>query len=126
QTIALMDGANPTSPQTVRTVATAGVKQLPGVPYLAYRGRRGPSWQIGEPDDAADLEAIERQLEDAYRANPTTKVPAVAADVGTWGRTLVLRFPLGAGGADGALVEAIRLDPLYDHLFLPNLRGSYV
>ena len=111
------------SPQSVRAVAAAGVKQLPEVPFLVYRPQHGAGWQVGLSDVPPEVEAIEGRLDASARANPRD-VPALAADLATWGRTLLVRLAVGDG--DATVIEAIRLDPLYDHLFLPQLRESYV
>ena len=111
------------APQAVRAVAAAGIKQLPEVPFLVYRPDRGPGWQVGMTDVPPEVEAIAGRLDASVRANPRD-VPALAADLRTWGRTLLVRVAVGDG--DAAVLEAIRLDPLYDHLFLPQLRESYV
>ncbi len=126
QVIALLSAGSGGAVQSVRAVAAAGVQQLPGVPLLVYRPRRGAGWLVGAPEVDAPLAAIERDLDDAFRTNPANDVPAIAADLGGWGRTLVLRFSVPAANGDGALFEAIRLDPLYDHLFLSEVRASYV
>ncbi len=123
--ITLLSAPNAPPPQSVRVIAAAGARELPGVPFLAYRGVRGASWQIADGEPAPGLDALERRLADSLRDNPTN-IPAVAADLGSWGRTLVLRFPVPPQGAGATMVEAIRLDPLYDHLLVPELRASYV
>ncbi len=110
------------APQTVRAVAAAGIEQLPDVPFLIYRGQRGSGWQVGLSAIPPEIEALEGRLDTSFRTNPRA-VPALAADLAPWGRTLLVRLAL-TGGA--TLLEAIRLAPLYDHLFLPTLRESYV
>jgi two-component system sensor histidine kinase/response regulator len=125
QVITLLSAANPPPPQTVREMATAGVRELPGVPLLVYRGRRGVVWQVAEGEPASGVDAIERRLDESFHDNPTN-IPAVAADLDAWGRTLMLRFPIAEQGPDAAVFEVVRLDPFYDHLFLPELRASYV
>jgi PAS domain S-box-containing protein len=116
-------GAPGAAPEAVRAVAAAGIKQLPEVPFLVYRPAHGPGWQVGMIEVSPEVEAIAGRLDASVRANPRD-VPALAADLQTWGRTLLVRVAVEDG--DAAVVEAIRLDPLYDHLFLPALRESYV
>ncbi|MBI3766969.1 MAG: response regulator [Deltaproteobacteria bacterium] len=125
QVITLLSAANPPPPRTVREMATAGAREVTGVPLLVYRGRRGVGWQVAEGDPASGVDAIERRLDESFHDNPTN-IPAVAADLDAWGRTLMLRFPIAEQGPDAAIFEAVRLDPFYDHLFLPELRTSYV
>ena len=125
QLITMISTAGAAPPQTVRAMAASGVHELHGVPLLVYRGRRGIGWEIAEDEIPAGVDAVERRLDQSFHDNPTN-VPAVAADLGAWGRTLMLRFPIPEQGSDAAVFEAIRLAPLYDHLFLPELRANYV
>jgi PAS domain S-box-containing protein len=125
QVIALLSSANRPGAPNVHTVARAGIAHVSGVPFLAYRGPSGTSWDVVQQEPAPDLDDVERRLI-ASSADDPTSVPAVTADFGGWGRTLVLRFPVGDRGADSAVIEAIRLGPLYEHLFRPELRASYV
>ncbi len=125
QVVALLAAASPPPASVVRAVAAAGVRQLPDVPLLVYRAGRGGGWRVAENEQVPDLDAVEHRLDEAARDDPAA-AHATAADVEPWGRTLVLRMPVGQLGSDGAVFAAIRLGPLYHHLLPAELRDSYV
>ncbi len=122
--VALLD-ADDANARPARRIAAAGLGHFERVVMLAYRGRdSAASWTLQREQTDADVGAIEKRLETAFRANPK-RVDALAADLGNWGRTLVLRFPIPHH--DGAaVVEAIALDPLYENLFSVRERRQFL
>jgi two-component system sensor histidine kinase/response regulator len=126
QTVALFSGERPFDPQTVRDVAAAlRSDTLPGIALLAYRDAGGDrGWTLQNDDPGAGLTAIERLLDESFRANPTA-LTALAADLGPWGRTLVLRFSLAGPYERDSVLEAIPLDPLYSEIFPPEVRAHF-
>ncbi len=125
QIVTLLAAASPPPPAVVRAVAAAGVRELPDVPMLVYRGRRGGGWRVGEDERVSGLDAVERRLDESSHDDPT-HARALAVDLEPWGRTLLLRIPVPDQGPDAAVFEAIRLRPLYQHLLPAELRASYV
>jgi PAS domain S-box-containing protein len=127
QIIALLSSERPPDPAMARDIAAADLNldSLPGIALFAYRGPgAGNSWTLENDDPGVALTAIEQRLDDSFRANPDA-FPAIAADLGTWGRTLVLRFALTGPHQGDSILEAIRLDPLYAELFIPEVRASF-
>ena len=125
--IALLSSEHPPDPAMARNIAAAALNPdlLPGIALFAYRDAAGHgSWTLQSDDPGADLTAVEQSLDESFWENPG-QLPALAADLGTWGRTLMLRFPLTGRRAGDSILEAIRLDPLYAELFLPEVRASF-
>jgi two-component system, sensor histidine kinase and response regulator len=103
----------------VKRIAATSVERFSNVAMLAYRSR-GTSWRVMRPGAAIDVTAVERTLDEAYRANPRG-LAIRATDLGVSGRAVVLRFPV-PGRPDEAVYEAINLDPLYaNNVFMPHL-----
>ena len=108
-----------------KTVAAAAIAHFERVAMLGYRsGTAGQSWTLDRGGGIAALGAIEQRLEAAFRANPK-RLDAVAVDLPSWGRTLVLRFPIAERDGE-AVIEAILLDPLYHSLFPAVQRTQFV
>ncbi len=124
QAVTLLATSNLAPAAIVRAVAAAGVHELPDVPLIMFRARRG-GWRVGEDDPVAGLDVVLRRLDESSH-DDAKSAHAIAADLGRWGRTLVVRLPVAEQGPDAAIFAAIRLAPLYHHLLPPELRTSYV
>jgi PAS domain S-box-containing protein len=108
----------------LRRIAGAAIDEsLPEIVQLRVRARSADhSWTIERSDPGVDLLAVEQRLDEAFAANPAA-TPVLAANLGSWGPTVVVRLALPDGA--GSILEAIRLEPLYTDLFLPPIRERF-